>query len=366
VVATKAAFNLFWMGDVVKLAGGEESGEQRTFSALRRFARSNMESAPTFANRFVGRAGERVRLVRLIASRRLVTVIGAPGVGKTRLVAEAVEAWERRFPGGRWWLDLASIRDPDLVERFLADQLGLRARPHRDLPTAVAARFAGQPALLVFDNCEHLLADVASRTSGLLASSASLRVLATSRESLGIAGEALLPIDPLANEDAVRLFVDCARACRPEFQPVGHARVELSRLCERIDNLPLAVELAAARAAHLSPKDMLDRLDRRFDLLRTPTLDVPDRHRTLLAALDWSYRLLDPSEQQRLNRLAVLAGGFDLAAVETVGEPGTLDGLGRLIDKSLVVARPTPRGMRYRLLEAVRDYGLERLSEAGG
>ena len=325
-----------------------------------------MRNAPTFASRFVGRARERARLVRLIASHRLVTVTGLAGVGKTRLVAEAVLAWDRRFPGGRWWFDLTSIREPDLIEEFVADQLGVRARRHRDLPTAVATRLAGEPALLVFDNCEHLLAGAAKTTSRLLASCASLRVLTTSRQLLGIAGEALLPLDPLANEDAVRLFIDRARLRRPDLQSVGQTRVELARLCERIDNLPLAVELAAARAAHLSPQDMLDRLDRRFDLLTTPAGDVVDRHRTLLAALDWSYRLLDPPEQQLLNRLAVLAGPFDLAVAEALGDPKALDGLVLLIDKSLVTAAPSPRGMRYRLLEAVRDFGLDRLSEAGG
>lgn len=322
-----------------------------------------MTSAAPYASTFIGRARERAVLARRVASHRLVTVVGPLGVGKTRLVAESVQGWARRFPGGRWWLDLASIREPDVLTHVLADRLGLHQPVDGDLSAVLATRLAGQRALLVFDNCEHLLEAVSDATSELLPATASLRILATSREPLGAAGEALLPIGPLPAEDAVRLFVNRAQVRVPDFPSIGQARVEVTRLCERIDNLPLAVELAAARVAHMSPKDMLDRLDRRFDLLATHSRDVPDRHRTLLAALDWSYRLLHMPDQQLLNRLAVLAGDFDLPAAEAVGGPGTLDALGRLIDKSVVVAIPTVRGMRYRLLEAVRAYGLERLAE---
>jgi predicted ATPase/DNA-binding NarL/FixJ family response regulator len=322
-------------------------------------------SFPSSLNTFVGRARERARLARLIASHRLVTVVGPAGVGKTRLVAEAIPAWGRRFPAARWWLDLTAIGEPDLVERFLTDQLGLRPHTGSNLFEVLATRLADQRALLVLDNCEHLLEVVARIASELVARVPLLAILATSRERLGTAGEAVLALDALPTEDAVRLFINRARLRLPDFQPMGRVRIELTQLCERIDNLPLAVELAAARVALMSPKDMLERLDRRFQLLATRTQEHPDRHRSIRAALDWSYRLLDSADEQLLSRLAALPGHFDLQTAEAIGGSEALEGLARLIDKSLVLASSTERGMRYRMLEAIRDYGLERLREAG-
>lgn len=323
-----------------------------------------MSGVPVFATGFVGRSEECAELRRLAAGSRLVTVLGPGGVGKTRLTAKVADGWGQRFAGGIWWFDLATVQEPEMVARMVADEVGVRS-PGTDPVGGIATVLAGRGALLVLDNCEHLAAACAGLVSGLLAACPPVRIVATSREPLAIAGETVYPVPPLAPQDALRLFVQRARARQPGFEAAGQTRADVAVLCGRLDHLPLAIELASARVAMMSPREVLERLDRRFELLTSPARDVAERHRTMLATVEWSYRLLDAADQRLLDVLAVFAGSFGLAAAEALAGETALAGLGRLIDRSMVVAVPAPLASRYRLLETIREHGLRRLAEAG-
>lgn len=269
--------------------------------------------------------------------------------------------------GHSWFVDLSAVRDPGQVEgRVAAAVSGLaQASPARAAAT-LTDLLEGRNTILLLDNCEQVVdacADVASR---LLAGTHGLLILATSREPLGIAGETTYYLGPMTAHDATRLFVERARARVPAFLPLGEVQATIEQICTTLDGMPLAIELAAGKVGVLSPAQLLPLLTDRFGLLTTRSRNSPDRHRALRPAIDWSYDLLDPLEQRLFRRMAVFEGSFDLSAAAAMCDGGALDTLGALVDKSLVIHLPTGgHNPRYRLLETLREYGLERLRDLG-
>ncbi|MEU6769426.1 BTAD domain-containing putative transcriptional regulator [Streptomyces sp. NPDC046853] len=337
---------------------------------------------------FVGREGDIEAIRGDLERARLVTLLGPGGAGKTRLSQEVAEAHADGVPDGVWLAELAPVEDPDAVPEAVLTALGARetvlrgagaeelravSERHGDDPVVrLTEHCASRRMLLILDNCEHVI-DVAARLADrLLAHCPGLTVLATSREPLGVPGELLRPVEPLPEPIALRLLADRGAAARPGFRIEDDAAAA-AEICRRLDGLPLAIELAAARLRVLTPRQIADRLDDRFRLLTNGARTVLPRQQTLRAVVDWSWDLLDTPERAVLRRLSVFSGGCDLAAAEAVcGAPplhrplDIADVLGSLVDKSLVVAAPSQRGgMRYRLLETVAEYAGERLDEAG-
>jgi predicted ATPase/class 3 adenylate cyclase len=317
-------------------------------------------SLPVPATPFLGRERELERILALAGdhSIRLLTLTGPGGTGKTRLALQVAAEVAEEFPGGVFWVPLASVRDPALVASAVAQALGVEEEAGDDIPRAIA-RSIDKRTLLLVDNCEHLLEGVAAAVPPILGSGADLRVIATSREPLSLAGEHVVPVDPLVRADAVALF----RARAEEVGALPADDEVVSLLCARLDDLPLAVELAAARSAALPPNVLLERLSRRLDLLRGPR-DADARQQTLRATIGWSHDLLSPAEQRLFRRLSIFAGGGTLEAVDAVAE-GDLDELASLVAKSLVRMTLGPRGPRYWQLETIRQFAGERLAEEG-
>jgi predicted ATPase/DNA-binding SARP family transcriptional activator len=331
---------------------------------------------------FLGREGDLARLESLLGQARLVTLTGPGGAGKTRLAIEAAGRMLGRFPDGVWLADLAGVRSPGLVPVQVMEALG--ARQEAGVPVLEALRFRLRAAdlLLVLDNCEHLLDACTELTGALLRASPRLRVLATSREQLGVPGEVIYTVQPLAvpsesaderdiaEAPAVRLFLDRASAVRGG-KTAGVAPVVVAgRICRALDGLPLAIELAAARMGTLSAGEIEAYLADRFDFLAYRRQATDPRHQALRAAIDWSYDLLSQQERRVLNELSVFAGSFGLGQLAEVCSAGNqaaaLDVVDRLAAKSLVSAEPAEEGTRYRLLETVRQYAADRLAETGG
>ena len=285
------------------------------------------------------------------------------GSGKTRLALEAAAHLVEQFPQGVFFIDLAVVSDPDLIGQAVASALRLHM-----LDSSVehlAGYLAGRRVLLLMDNCEHLLDPCAQLIDTLLARCPDLHVLATSREALGLDGECAYAVPSLGIEtDAVSLFLDRARAVRPGFEMGTEAEGNVAEICRRLDGIPLAIELAAARSTHLAPAQILERLSDRFRLLTGGRRRVP-RQQTLAAAIEWSHDLLSEAEQTLLRRLAVFRGSFSLRAVEEVCHPDALDLLGSLVTKSLVIVQEEDAVARYRLAETMRLYAEERLVAAG-
>ncbi|MFD3574605.1 BTAD domain-containing putative transcriptional regulator [Streptomyces sp. NPDC058644] len=346
---------------------------------------------------FVGRESDIEAIRGDLARARLVTLLGPGGAGKTRLSQEAAEAYAGGVPDGVWLAELAPVEDPDAVPEAVLTALGARetvlrgagaeelraaSEWHGDDPVVrLIEHCAQRRMLLILDNCEHVVDAAARLADRLLAHCPGLTVLATSREPLGVPGELLHPVEPLPEPIALRLLADRGAAARPGFR-IEDDRSAAAEICRRLDGLPLAIELAAARLRMLTTRQIADRLDDRFRLLTSGARTVLPRQQTLRAVVDWSWDLLDTAERTVLRRLSVFAGGCDLAAAEAVcGAPAAsatagdgagprpldvADVLGSLVDKSLVVAAPSPQGgMRYRLLETVGEYAGERLDEAG-
>ncbi|TJZ56096.1 AfsR family transcriptional regulator [Streptomyces piniterrae] len=348
----------------------------------------NLRARPTS---FVGRDADLEALRADLAGHRLVTLLGPGGAGKTRLSQEGAEsaaaALPDAWPHGVWLAELAPLDDPQTVPEAVLTTLGARETVVRGTtaeglraatdPTALdplarlAELCAGRRMLLVLDNCEHVIGAAAELAERLLAECPGVTVLATSREPLAVPGEVLRPVEPLPDPVALRLLADRGAAARPGFR-IEDDPAACAEICRRLDGLPLAIELAAARLRLLSPRQLADRLDDRFRLLTSGSRTVLPRQQTLRAVVDWSWDLTDEPERAVLRRLSVFAGGCDLGAAEEVCAGDGVDGrevaglLGSLIDKSLVVAAPAPDGqMRYRLLETVGEYAGERLDEAG-
>lgn len=314
---------------------------------------------------FVGRERELGELRRVLAETRLLTLTGPGGCGKTRLALRA--GWELvdSFPGGVWWVELASVGDARLVGAALAEALGVRPLPGVTDLQAAGSYLASRSALVILDNCEHLAAMCARVAETLLKTAAGVVVLATSRAPLGVPGETDWRVPPLAGTDAVSLFVERARKVRPGFALGNGDAASVAGVCKDLDGLPLAIELAAARVRLLSLDQLAAGVSDRFGLLTGGPRTAAERQRTLRGSVDWSHDLLGPDEQRLLRRVAVFAGGFTLDAAEAVcadAQDGgrVLELLGSLVEQSLVIAEE-----RFRLLETVRQYGLERLAAAG-
>jgi predicted ATPase/DNA-binding CsgD family transcriptional regulator len=342
-------------------------------------------SLPLELSSFVGREREMKKVEELLANQRLLTLTGPGGSGKTRLALAVASQVARGFEDGAWLVELAPLSDPDLVPQAVASVLGVRESPGTMLADALVEHLRTRSSLLLLDNCEHLLEASASLADNLLRRCPKLRIVATSRAALGVAGETLFDVPPLSLPDprrgptvgslpgyeAVRLFVERAGAVRAGFSLTEENAPAVARVCYRLDGIPLALELAAARTKVLSVDQISERLDDSFSLLTGGGRTAMSRHRTLRAAMDWSYDLLAEEEQTLLGRLSVFAGGFTLEAAEAVGAGGSIDEeevidlLSSLVDKSLVLVSEQNGEARYRLLETVRQYGREKLGESG-
>jgi predicted ATPase len=317
---------------------------QADFPPLRSLNFTNLPVLPTA---LVGRERELEEGGALLRDHRLVTLIGPGGAGKTRLGLQLAADHSERFRDGVYWIPLAAIRDPQLVESTIAQVMGAS--------DGLAAHLRDKQALLLLDNFEHVI-EAAPRIGELLSEATELSVLVTSREPLHLAGEREYLVPPLNAIDAAALFAERARALGVDFQEDP----AVADLCRLLDGLPLAIELAAARSKVLSPAQMLARLEQRLDLLTASARDVPERQRTLRATIDWSYELLDQDERELFARLGIFLGGWTLEAAEAVATAG-IDTLQSLVDKSLVRSI----GQRFSMLEVVRDYAIERLRALG-
>ncbi|MFZ0905645.1 MAG: NB-ARC domain-containing protein, partial [Mycobacterium sp.] len=326
---------------------------------------------PVQLTTFVGRQGEINELRQLASAKRLVTLTGAGGVGKTRLAVELAAQLADAFGGEVWWLDLAPITDPDLVAVALARTLKLPDQTGRSTMDNLLRFIGERQMLVVLDNCEHLLDACAALLVALLGACPGLKILATSREPIGVAGEVTWSTPSLSlTDDAIELFADRARLARPDFDIADNAAV-VAEICQRLDGVPLAIELAAARMRSLSLDEIIDGLHDRFRLLTGGARTAVPRQQTLRASVDWSHELLPEPERLVLRRLAVFMGGFELDAAKAVAGDADAppyqirDELSSLVDKSLVVADVNRHDTRYRLLETVRQYALEKLDESG-
>ena len=326
---------------------------------------------------FVGRGAELEELREAVRSSRLVTLIGPGGVGKTRLAVAAAATLRQEFRDGAWLVEFASVTEPDGVAPAVAGALGAAAAglvgpPSPASTVELIVRYlAGRSLLVVFDNCEHVIDQTAALAETLAGTVPGLRLIATSREPLGVPGEVLVPVGPLARPAAAELFVDRVRAVRPGFTADGHTRPVIDDICGRLDGLPLAVELAAARVRSLTLATLAERLDDRFRLLTVGARTALPRQQTLRAVVDWSYDLLFEEERRLFARLSVFVGGCGLDAVEAVCADDqvpaseVLDVLSRLVDKSLVAAPNAGREARFIQLQTLWRYGRDRLDESG-
>lgn len=328
---------------------------------------------PTTLTSFVARRDEIEALDGLLSSNRLVTLTGAGGSGKTRLALEFARRQGGEFADGVAWTDAAPIADGSFLVACVAAALGVRETPAEPLVETVVRETRDRDVLLVIDNCEHLIEDAAHLVERLLSGCHALRIVATSREALGVAGERAMAVPSLDQAAATELFVDRARAAHAGFTVTAHAEPAITEICRRLDGIPLAIELAAARVRVLAPQQIADGLADRFRLLTGGSRTALPRQRTLEASVDWSYRLLSNNERALLNRLSVFSGGFSLDAVravccdEVVNEDAVLDLLTGLVDKSLVQVDADRSGdvVRSRMLETIRHFARERLAEAG-
>lgn len=357
---------------------------------------SPRHNLPAPSNSFIGRERERAALARLITAneQRLITLIGIGGCGKTRLAIELARAQctTGTFPDGIWFVNLAATTSNDLVAATIAHILGISDQQGQNPTEGILARFRSRAALLVFDNCEHLVAACAEIAHAVLAACPRVQILATSREALHVPGERIWPVTSLSlpplpltgatgstpaqlttllhGSEAMRLF--CARAAfdQPDFALTADNAAAIAAICHRLDGIPLALELAAARCTLLTPQQLALRLDDALGLLTNGARTAPSRQRTLRATLEWSHALLDPAERTLFRRLAPFAGGWTIEAAEEIGaderieREQVLDLLAQLVDRSLVVVDTSHSVARYRLLEIVRQFAFERLTES--
>ena len=348
-------------------------GLQTDFPALRALdtSRGNLRPAATS---FIGRDAELVEVQAALREHRVVTLTGVGGVGKTRLAQEVAAGLADGFPDGVWFFELAAVADPAAVPDAVAAVLGITQQPGKSVAESVTAALEGRLRLLVFDNCEHVRDAAADLVEAILAASATVRMLATSREGLGVADEQLWLVPSLdvgagIDSAAVALFVERARSVASRFAlsnaDDGAAVVEI---CRRLDGIPLAIELAASRMASMTAGEVRDRLDQRFRLLVGSRRGL-SRHQTLRHAVAWSYDHLDDAEKPLLERCSVFAGGFDLegacAVMGSDDDFATLDLLDALVRKSLLVADRSAGRTRYSMLETIRQFAEEQLVASG-
>ncbi len=358
---------------------------RQEFPALRSLE-STPNNLPQQATSFIGREQQLADLKRLLANNRVLTLTGSGGCGKTRLCLQAAAEALERFPDGVWLVELAPLSDPALVAQTVASVLGLKEESGKPIVQTLTAHLEDKRLLLLFDNCEHLLDGCAQLVGALVRQCPRLTIVASSRESLGIGGEQAYRVpslslpDPreeytpvsVASFEGVQLFVERALLVRPEFAVTRENASTLASICHRLDGIPLAIELAAARVRSLSVKEIHSKLDQRFRLLTGGSRTALPRQQTLRSLIDWSYDLLSDPEKLTAQRLSVFVGGWTLAASEQVCAGGgveqldVLDLLSSLVDKSLVVVEQGDGIYRYRMLETVRQYAGERLLENGG
>jgi predicted ATPase/class 3 adenylate cyclase len=331
---------------------------------------------------FIGRRDELNEVTAMIGESDVVTLTGVGGVGKTRLAIQAAAESVHRFPDGAWFVDLGPVVESSSVPAAIATVLQLPERRQGPIEDGIIAALRRKRALLVVDNCEHVVDAAAEIVDALVASCPGVTVLATSREALSVEGEEAFAVTPLPlhasggtgedaiDSDAVRLFTERARAVRRGFALDRDSAPVVTEICRRLDGIPLAIELAAARVQSMSPADVLARLDERLRVLTRGRRATLERHQTLRAALDWSYELLEPEEQLAFARMSVFAGGFTLdgaeavVADERVDAAAVLDLLAALVAKSMLVVDEAGSAVRYRLLETLREYAGDRLDEA--
>ncbi len=345
-----------------------------------------LNNLPRQLTSFIGREKEMAEVRRLLSGASLVTLVGSGGAGKTRLALQVAADVVNDYPGGVWLAEFAPIADPALVPNAVASVLNVPEQPGRDMTETLVDFLRPKALLLLLDNCEHLLPACRALAAALLRKCPQVSILATSREGLGVPGEILWrvpsltvpedirhlpPSEELVLYDAVRLFVDRAVASTPGFTVTNENAPAVAQVCQRLDGIPLAIELAAARVKVLAVDQIAARLGDRFRLLTGGSPSLLPRHQTLRGAIDWSYRLLSETEQVLLWRLSVFAGGWALDSAESVCAGGSVDAasildlLTSLVDKSLVLAETHRGEARYRLLETVRQYARDRLVEAG-
>ncbi|MGC8519895.1 MAG: ATP-binding protein, partial [Steroidobacteraceae bacterium] len=339
---------------------------------------------PAAISDFIGREADLATVHELLRHNRLVTLVGTGGIGKTRLALEAAREVLEDFPDGVWLAELAPLTDPELVASAMHAALGLQSGTGRWTGERLAAALRERKLLLVLDNCEHLIGAAAREAQALLAAAPQVRILATSQEPLGIEGECTLRLRPLEfpaehiaglastqRHGAVRLFVARAQAADPQFELNERNAATVAMICRRLDGIPLAIELAAARSAALGIDGLAQRLDLRFHVLTGGRRTALPRHQTLRATLDWSHRLLAEPDRIVLRRLAVFAGSFTLEAAGQVVADAALpewevvSRIAELVDKSLVVADTSGPQRRYRLLETTHAYAMEKLADSG-
>ncbi len=334
---------------------------------------------------FIGREREMADVKRLVSANRLLTLTGSGGCGKTRLAVQVGGDLVETFADGVWFVDFAPLSDPALVPQAVASALRTREEPGRPLLATLTDHLQPKTVLLILDSCEHVVDACARLADSLLRACPHVRIMATSREPLRIPGEAnwrvrsltvpdlthLPPVNELAENEAVALFVERARAVLPEFRLTEHNAEAVARICHRLDGIPLAIELAATRVKTLSVDQIASRLDDRFRLLTGGSRTAMPRQQTLQAAMDWSYVLLSEQEKALLRRLSVFAGGWTLDAAEAICVEGgidrgeVLDLLSQLVDRSLVAVDDRDGSARYRLLETLRQYARAKLEESG-
>jgi predicted ATPase/class 3 adenylate cyclase len=326
---------------------------------------------PRPATEWFGPVAELNRWVSGLRQRRLVTFTGPGGVGKTRLAVEVGALVAGEFPDGVWMVELAPVAEREAVHAAAASTLGVLPQDGMTLLMAILDWLEGRRLLLILDNCEHVLEPATELVKAVVAASGAVTVIATSREPLGVAGEQVVPIPSLGASDGVDLFCDRARLADASQQFSEPDRLAIGAICKRLDGIPLAIELAAARARSLGIEELLARLDDRFRLLRGSGRGSVERHQTLRAAVGWSYQLLAEAEQALFDRLSVFAGSFGLGAAEAVcagrlvDAPDVVDLLGALVDKSLVTVDRSTTSLRYILMETLRQFGEEGLEHRG-
>jgi predicted ATPase/serine/threonine protein kinase len=340
---------------------------------------------PAQLSSFIGREAEITEIKQLLAETRILTLTGAGGCGKSRLALQVASDLLAEYADGIWLMELAPVSDPDMVTQLAAKALGIREQPRRPLRETLLDRLRSKRLLLVLDSCEHLLDACATLAGALLKACFKLRILATSREAIGITGESIFQVPSLGTPDpgatmsleslcqfeAVRLFKDRAVAVQSRFALTDATAPAVVQICWRVEGIPLAIELAAARMSVLSTAQIAERLRDSFELLSHGKRTAMPRHQTLRATIDWSYALLTDAERSLFQRLSVFAGGFDLEAAENVcaGEgierEHILDLLTQLVEKSLVLVHEQTGTTRYRLLEPIRQYAQDRLRQSG-